>query len=162
VSEKDIFAIDSEILDFGGYAARSKGGRLEAVNETEPFNVVTTDSARPDELAGSSVFSAPIAPLVPEAQTLPLPQYGSLEKATSSAQFGEMLDPKHILHLQQLELEDQQRSRMIASNNAFAEIVRAELVEKQRLVERLMEEVKVRTEVGRVFCGLQMNDSYLL
>jgi hypothetical protein len=146
VSEKDIFAIDSEILDFGGYA-RNKGGRLEAVSETEPFNVVTADSAMPDELVGSSVLSAP---LLAETQAPPQTgssQYGSLEKATSSAQFGEQLDPKHILHLQQLELEDQQRSRMIASNNAFAEIVRGELVEKQKLVERLMQEVKVRTEV---------------
>ncbi len=143
ISETDIDVIDHEILDFHGH----KGG-AERVDEAQQFNVVTEESAQPNELPGSSVLSVPLQ-VEPQQVTAP-PAYGELPPAPaeSESSFGENLDPKQILRQKIAQSGDSARSHELVTNNSFAEIVRAELVEKQKLVERLMEDVRVRTEVS--------------
>jgi hypothetical protein len=157
------------------------------IDANEPYNVVTKNTALPDELIGSSsmlavgpnhLSAAELKALSKSkagsnlASAVPLLNLGgNASKASSIASmhapeateysefmplkpshgaFGEDLEPSALGRIQ-----PGRHKNAAATGLAFAEIVRGELEQKQRLVEELTEDVRVRNEAIQV-CGFDI------
>jgi hypothetical protein len=158
------------------------------IDANEPYNVVTKNTALPDELVGSSSLLAvgPNHLSAAELKALSKSKAGSNQqsavpmlnlggnasKASSVAsihappdatEFSEFLPvkPSHGAFGEDLEpsalgrIQPGRHKNAAGTGLAFAEIVRGELEQKQRLVEELTEDVRVRNEAIQV-CGFDI------
>ena len=179
----DYDQLDGEIgvASAGVSRSGSTASLIEAqkrIDSNEPYNVVTKDTALPDQLVGSSSMlavgahqlassgskslskskssasahhSVPKLPLGGSAtSTASLPQPANESEflpLKPAGAFGENLDAASVGRI-----APSRHKNAAATGVAFAEVVRAELEQKQRLIEELMEDVRTRTEAIQV-CG---------
>jgi len=123
------------------------------------FNVVTKETALPDELVGSSVLSLPgsrtsVVDLLAKVPRLDLWGDQDAKAKRPVGAFGEGLDGVQVVRAG---AKKRQQAEQETANTgaAFAKLVSAELEKKQQLIETLLEDVKVRSEAIQV-CGFDI------
>lgn len=176
----DYDGMDKEIL-FGKKDSRTASAvNLSETDINKPYNVVTKESALPDELVGSSTLSMPVRK-VPSAELLgkgnsktslvPPLSLGAPHSSTSllreleqedeqeflpvrgaAGAFGEGLDAVAVVRAAEHNGRRGHARQTAATGVAFAEVLRAELEQKQKLIDDLLQDVKVRSEAIQV-CG---------
>lgn len=144
----------------------------------EIFNVVDEASASIEELPGSSMLAVPLEKqLISLPSNHPTPEKGSetpkfnidekfpkvsslqlitskssqeLQSVSECIQFGENMNLDEILEQNALKLPKKNANSKPNNAAAFAEVIKNELLEKTKLIEKLMDEVRERHNVSLV------------